>query len=164
MAHVPADIAVRLAPLYAARGRKVLFETESGCPPSGHETVRSRFDASRGVAWISLDRVAGGSFDAIQAAIQALESSVSAATLFIDLPIDDPGCCGLAASLLSEGLRLAGIGPRFRAVDDERRAEDVLRFQANPAPVDLAGLVVEGDLGRGLADTVLGSEGSIRRS
>jgi len=30
--------------------------------------------------------------------------------------------------------------------------------------VDLAGLVVEGDLGRGLADTVLGSEGSIRRS
>ena len=45
-------------------------------------------------------------------------------------------------------------------VDDERRAEDVLRLQANPAPVDFAGLVVEGDLGRALADVVLGNEGS----
>ena len=60
------------------------------------------------------------------------------------------------STAFAEGLRPAGIGPRFRVVDDERRAEDVLRLQANPAPVDVAGLVVEGDLGRALADAVLG--------
>ncbi|MCP4099370.1 MAG: hypothetical protein GY748_24370, partial [Planctomycetaceae bacterium] len=53
-----------------------------------------------------------------------------------------------------------GVGPRFRKVDDERRAEDVLRLQFNPGPVDFAGLVVEGDLGRALADTVIGQQDS----
>ncbi|MGY8749768.1 MAG: hypothetical protein ACKVHR_17130 [Pirellulales bacterium] len=37
-----------------------------------------------------------------------------------------------------------------------REPEDVLRLQLNPGSVDLAGLVVEGDLGRALADTVIG--------
>ena len=156
VAHVPEAIAAMVRPLYAARGRNVVFDTNPGKPDFEHETIRSRFDSSRAVAWISLDRVGSGSFDAIQAAIQAMENSVAAAALFIDLPIDDPGCCGLATDLLAEGLRPAGIGPRFRVVDDERRAEDVLRLQANPAPVDFTGLVVEGDLGRTLADVVLG--------
>lgn len=156
VAHVPETIAAMLEPLYEARGRKVVFDTDRGSPAMEHETIRSRFDSSRSVAWISLDRVGSGSFDAVRAAIEAMENSVAAATIFIDLPIDDPGCCGLATDLLAEGLRPAGIGPRFRVVDDERRAEDVLRLQANPAPVDVAGLVVEGDLGRALADAVLG--------
>ena len=160
VAHVPEEIVALVEPLYAARGRNVVFHTERSQPPLEHETVRSRFDSSRAVAWISLDRVGSGSFDAVRAAIEAMENSVAAAALFIDLPIDDPGCCGLAADLLAEGLRPAGIGPRFRVVDDERRAEDVLRLQANPAPVDFAGLVVEGDLGRSLANLVVGDEQS----
>ena len=160
VAHVPEAIAAMAQPLYAARGRNVVFETDPRKPSFDHETIRSRFDSSRAVAWISVDRVGNGSFDAVRAAIQAMENSVAAAALFIDLPIDDPGCCGLATDLLAEGLRPAGIGPRFRVVDDERRAEDVLRLQANPAPVDFAGLVVEGDLGKALADVVLGKEES----
>lgn len=155
VAHVPDSIATILAPLYEARGRKVTFETTAVAAATSHEAVRSRFDSSRGIAWISLDRIGRDSFGAIRVAIEAMENSVAAATLFIDLPIDDPGCSGLAAALLDQGLRPAGIGPRFRAVQDERRAEDVLRLQANPAPVDLAGLVVEGDLGRVLADAIL---------
>ena len=156
VAHVPESIVDILQPLYRARGRRVVFETEREEPGLEHETIRSRFDSSRSVAWITLDRVGSGSFDAIQAAIQAMENSVAAAALFIDLPIDDPGCCGLATDLLAEGLRPAGIGPRFRVVDDERRAEDVLRLQANPAPVDFDGLVVEGELGRALAEAIVG--------
>lgn len=155
VAHVPDSIVAVLAPLYEARGRKATFETTVVEAEASHGTVRSRFDSSRRVAWISLDLIARGSFDAIRAAIEAMENSMGAAAIFIDLPIDDPGCVGLAASLLDEGLRLAGIGPRFRAVEDERRAEDVLRLQVNPAVVDLAGLVVEGDLGRALADAIL---------
>jgi len=156
VAHVPESLVPVLAPLYDARGRDVRFETAGTAAPSGHATVRSLFDAARGVAWIALDRVTDGGFDSIRAAMDAMESSAGAATIFVDLPIDDPGTTRLAESLLAEGLRPAGIGPRFRPVDDDRRAEDVLRLQANPIAVDLAGLVVEGDLGRRLADAVIG--------
>ncbi|MEC8162089.1 MAG: DUF1587 domain-containing protein [Planctomycetota bacterium] len=119
--------------------------------------VGTHFDSGRGVAWVTLDHVTNGAFDGIQAAINAMETSASAATVFVDLPIDEPGCALLAENLMNHGLRLAGIGLRFRKVDDDRRAEDVLRLQLNVAPVDIAGLVVEGDLGRALADQVVGS-------
>ena len=119
--------------------------------------VGTHFDSGRGVAWVTLDHVTNGAFDGIQAAINAMETSASAATVFVDLPIDEPGCALLAENLMNHGLRLAGIGPRFRKVDDDCRAEDVLRLQLNVAPVDIAGLVVEGDLGRALADQVVGS-------
>lgn len=155
VAHVPERLAPLLESLYAARGREVRMETDRVPAPSGHATVGTRFDPARGVAWISVDRVTDGGLDAVRAALDAMESSVGAATVFVDLPIDQPGTTGLAAALLDEGMRLAGIGPRFRPVDDDRRAEDVLRLQLNPAPVDLEGLVVEGELGRSLADAVL---------
>jgi len=155
-AYVPDDLVAVLAPLYAARKREVIFESDTGEPGAGHTHINTRFDSSRGVAWVALDHVTRGAFDGIQAAINAMETSASAATVFVDLPIDEPGCGYLATQLMNHGLRLAGIGPRFRTVDDERRAEDVLRLQLNVAPVDIAGLVVEGDLGRALADTVVG--------
>jgi hypothetical protein len=155
-ANVPAELVPILSPLYEARKREVSFETNQDVPVDGHAAISTRFDSARGVAWVSLDQITSGAFDGIWAAIKAMETSASAATVFVDLPIDDPGCGHLTGQLLSEGLRLAGVGPRFRRVDDDRRAEDVLRLQLNPGPVDLAGLVVEGDLGRALADTVIG--------
>ena len=72
------------------------------------------------------------------------------------LPIDDPGCGHLATRLLDDGCRLAGIGPRFRRTADG--GEDVLRLQRIFAPVDEAGIVVEGDLGRELASLILGRD------
>ena len=159
-AFVPEELVPVLAPLYEARQREVNFETHHDAPVDGHSTISTRFDSARGVAWISLDRITSGAFDGIGAAMNAMETSAAAATVFVDLPIDDPGCSFLTAQLLAEGLRLAGIGPRFRKVDDERRAEDVLRLQLNPGPVDFAGLVVEGELGRALADTVIGPQES----
>lgn len=155
-AFVPAELVPILGPLYEARKREICFETAQTPPVDGHAPISTRFDSARGVAWVALDQITSGAFDGIQAAINAMETSASAATVFVDLPIDDPGCGHLAAQLLSEGLRLAGVGPRFRKVEDERRAEDVLRLQLNPGSVDFAGLVVEGDLGRALADTVIG--------
>ena len=155
-AFVPEELAGILSPLYEARNREVSFNTDPRNPVEGHSNVSTRFDSSRGVAWVALEQVTSGAFDGIQAAISAMETSASAATVFVDLPIDDPGCGHLTAQLLSAGLRLAGVGPRFRKVDDERRAEDVLRLQLNLGPVDFAGLVVEGDLGRALADEVIG--------
>lgn len=156
VAYVPANLAPLIEKLYAARGRVAELNTASHSLPTGHTTVHSRYDAARGVAWIALDRVSEGSYDAIQAAIDAMESSAGAATIYIDLPIDDPGTGQLATDLLADGIRFAGIGPRFRKVNDDRRAEDVLRLQLNPAPVDIDGLVVEGELGQMLADAVLG--------
>ena len=154
-AFVPPELVPILNPLYQALQREIVFETDQAPPVNGHSAIHTRFDSARGVAWIALDQVTSGAFDGIQAAINAMTTSASAATIFVDLPLDDPGCGYLSAQLISEGLRLAGVGPRFRRVDDERKAEDILRLQLNPAPVDLAGLVVEGDLGRALADTVL---------
>ena len=99
-----------------------------------------------------------GTLEAVEATMEAMEGTVRAETVFIDLPIDDPGCVGLADGLLSGGARLAGIGPRFRAVEGPRRAEDVLRLQSNPGRVDIEGLVVEGDVGRALANAVLDTD------
>lgn len=156
-AFVPEALVSVLKPLYEARQREVIFETGRTQAREGETHVGTHFDSGRGVAWVTLDHVTNGAFDGIQAAINAMETSASAATVFVDLPIDEPGCASLAENLMNHGLRLAGIGPRFRKVDDDRRAEDVLRLQLNVAPVDIAGLVVEGDLGRALADQVVGS-------
>ena len=155
IAHVPESLLDTLGAIYAARGRSVTFDATTTKITEGGERVRSRLDSVRGVAWIEVDRVTRGCLDGIRAAREAMESSAGAQTIFVDLPIDDPGCAFVAEELLADGLRLAGIGPRFRVVADERRGEDVLRLQANPAPVDFAGIVVEGDLGRQLADAVL---------
>ncbi|MEE2895608.1 MAG: hypothetical protein VX726_07680 [Planctomycetota bacterium] len=157
-AFVPAALVDALEPLYAARGRKVDFETRTVDQPSGHETVTSHIDAVRGVAWIAVERITAGTLEAVEATMEAMEGTVRAETVFIDLPIDDPGCVGLADGLLSGGARLAGIGPRFRAVEGHRRAEDVLRLQSNPGRVDIEGLVVEGDVGRALANAVLDTD------
>ena len=154
-AFVPAALKPILTLLYQARGREIRFDSSETPPVDGHATVHTRFDSSRSVALIALDRITTGAFDGVKAAINAMETSAAAATVFIDLPIDDPGCGRLATQLLAEGIRPAGVGPRFRAVQDERRAEDVLRLQLNPGPVDFAGLVVEGDLGQALADSVI---------
>lgn len=156
VAYVPEALGPIITRLYAERGREVRVETQSKSIPPGHTTVHTRFDAARGVAWIAVDQVTDGAYDSVKAAIDAMQSGAGAATIFIDLPIDLPGTETLAAALLADGIRFAGIGPRFRPVSDERRAEDVLRLQLNPAPVDLAGLVVEGELGQLLADVVLG--------
>lgn len=155
-AFVPEHLVSVLSKLYSARKREVTFETDTGEPSLGHSNINTHYDSSRGVAWVALDHITTGAFDGIQAAINAMESSASAATVFVDLPIDEPGCGRLATQLMAQGLRLAGIGPRFRTVNDERQAEDVLRLQLNVAPVDIAGLVVEGDLGRALAENVVG--------
>jgi hypothetical protein len=155
-AFVPEKLAPIIERLYAERGREVKIVTQAVSAPLGHSPVHTRFDAARGVAWIAIDAIAEGTYDAIVAAINALETGAGAATIFIDLPIDDSSTVALANALLADGIRFAGIGPRFRPVSDERRAEDVLRLQLNPAPVDLAGLVVEGEVGQMLADVVLG--------
>lgn len=156
VAYVPEVLAPIITRLYAERGREARIETQANPLASGHTTVHTRFDAARGVAWIALDQVTDGAYDSVKAAIDAMQSGAGAATLFIDLPIDLPGTAALAAALLADGIRFAGIGPRFRLVADARRGEDVLRLQLNPAPVDLAGLVVEGEVGRLLAEVVLG--------
>jgi len=155
-AFVPESMVSVLTSLYAARKREVVFETDTSELGVGPTRINTHFDSSRGVAWVALDHITSGALDGILAAMNAMESSASAATVFVDLPIDEPGCGHLATQLMKKGLRLAGIGPRFRTVDDERRAEDVLRLQLNVAPVDITGLVVEGDLGRALAETVVG--------
>ena len=155
VAHVPESLLDTLGAIYEARGRSVTFDATPTRITEGGERVRSHLDSVRGVAWIEVDRVTRGCLDGIRAAREAMESSAGAQTIFVDLPIDDPGCALVAEELLADGLRLAGIAPRFRAVADDRRGEDVLRLQANPAPVDFAGIVVEGDLGRQLADAVL---------
>jgi hypothetical protein len=156
VAYVPEKLAPIIERLYTERGREVKIVTEAVSAPLGHSPVHTRFDAARGVAWIALDQVTDGAYDSVKAAIDAMQSGAGAATLFIDLPIDLPGTPALAAALRADGIRFAGIGPRFRPVDDARRGEDVLRLQLNPAPVDLAGLVVEGEVGRLLAEMVLG--------
>ena len=79
-AFVPPELALILAPLYEARNREVCFETEQITPADGHAAVRTRFESGRGVAWVALDRITSGTFDGVQAAINAMETSASAAT------------------------------------------------------------------------------------
>ena len=155
-AFVPAAIAELIAKLYAARGRSAAIETEGEDGASDAGELHVRFDAARAVGRIELDRIGAASIDAVRSALLVMESAAHAAVVFIDLPIDDPGCGRLATRLLDDGCRLAGIGPRFRRTAEG--GEDVLRLQRILAPVDEAGIVVEGDLGRELASLILGRD------
>ncbi|MCP4067229.1 MAG: hypothetical protein GY921_10705 [Phycisphaeraceae bacterium] len=155
-AFVPAAIAELIAKLYVARGRSAAIETEGEDGASDAGELHVRFDAARAVGRIELDRIGAASIDAVRSALLVMESAAHAAVVFIDLPIDDPGCGRLATRLLDDGCRLAGIGPRFRRTAEG--GEDVLRLQRILAPVDEAGIVVEGDLGRELASLILGRD------
>lgn len=155
-AFVPAAIADLIAKLYAARGRSAAIEIEGEDGASDAGELHVRFDAARAVGRIELDRIGAASIDAVRSALLVMESAAHAAVVFIDLPIDDPGCGRLATRLLDDGCRLAGIGPRFRRT--AKGGEDVLRLQRILAPVDEAGIVVEGDLGRELASLILGRD------
>ncbi|MHC4794133.1 MAG: hypothetical protein ACYTDE_07540 [Planctomycetota bacterium] len=155
-AFVPAATGDLIAKLYDARGRSATIETdgEDGAPDAG--ALHVRFDAARAVGRIEVDRIGTASIDAVRSALLVMENAAHAAVVFIDLPIDDPGCGRLATRLLDDGCRLAGIGPRFRRTPEG--GEDVLRLQRILAPVDEAGIVVEGDLGRELASLILGRD------
>ncbi len=79
----------------------------------------------------------------------------------IEFKIDIPGLPELAPLVEDFASRVLGLAEfTGKRRDDKRRAEDLLRLQFNLEPVDFAGLVVKGDLGRALADTVVGSQDS----
>jgi hypothetical protein len=155
-AFVPAALAGLIGKIYAARGRETTIETSGTVAREGEGVLHARFDAARRVGRIEIDSIGPASIEAVRSGLAVMETAAHAAVIFVDLPIDDPGCAGLAERLLDEGCRLAGIGPRFRRTDDG--AEDVLRLQRVLSPVDEAGIVVEGDLGHELASVILGRD------
>ena len=155
-AFVPAALAGLIGRIYAARGRKSTIETTGTASPRRDAVLHARFDAARRVGRIEIESIGPASIDAVRSGLTVMETAAHAAVIFVDLPIDDPGCAGLAERLLDEGCRLAGIGPRFRPTAEG--AEDVLRLQRVLSPVDEAGIVVEGDLGHELASVILGRD------
>jgi hypothetical protein len=152
---VPESLVPLLTELYAARGRPCT-PREPGRVRSPSQPVRTRFDRARRVGFVTTHRIGQDSLGGMRAAIEALRDAAGAESLFVDLPIDQAGCGHLAAALLTDGLRVAGIGPRFRATSSG--AEDVLRLQLPVAAFDEAGLTVEGDLGEQIARAALTAE------
>jgi hypothetical protein len=155
-AFVPAALAGLIGRIYGARGREATIETSGTMAPRGDGLLHVRFDGARRLGQIQVEKIGPASFEAIRSGLAVMESAAHAAVVFVDLPIDDPGCAELAEQLLDDGCRLAGIGPRFRQTTEG--AEDVLRLQHVLSPVDEAGIVVEGDLGHELAALILGRD------
>jgi hypothetical protein len=153
-AYVPEVVAPLVAAIYEARGRNATLSTDLGALPAasvhGENAVRTRFDRARRSGSIEVDRIDAGSHDLVAEAIQLLVDVAGAEVVYVDLPITDPGCARLAGELLGGQLHFAGIGPRFLG-------EDSFRLQRLVAPVDLDGLVVEGELGARIAEQVLSS-------
>ena len=156
-AHAPDALVELLTALYAARGREVEFNHGGSAShaPKG-EPVHCRCSNETGSAWISVDRLDPGTTDAIRAAADAMESAANAEAVFVDLPIDDPGTPAAADRLLNDGFSPCGIAPRVVPREDGRRAEDAIRLVRHTAPVDLPGVVAEGELGRRLAEFASG--------
>lgn len=142
-----------LTQLYVARGRPCTFRSPSS-PAVEVSPVRTRFDRSRRVGWVTTSVIGKDTLGGIRAALEALRDAAGAEALFVDLPIEQAGCGRLASALLADGLRCAGIGPRFRKTASG--AEDVLRLQLPVAAFDEAGLAVEGELGAQIARAALG--------
>lgn len=156
-AFVPDPLAELVEALYAARGRDATVETAStSAAPSRRSVCTTHFDATRGVARIAADACDSTTTMQVRSAILAISAVPGAATIFVDLPIDDPGTARVGSELLGEGLRPAGIGPGFQTLGSpDAPVEDVLRLQTSIAPVDLDGLVVEGALGERIRAIVL---------
>ena len=158
VAHAPDALIPLLEELYSVRGREVSFGgIGPGPTPAGsNEAVHARYSGSLGSAWVVAERVEDGSEHAILAAAEAMIEGAGAGTVFVDLPLDDPGTPAVADKLLAGGYRPAGISPRCIPRSDVRRAEDALRLVTHPAPVDLPGVVAEGSLGQRLVEIATG--------
>lgn len=148
----PERLVPLLTALYAARGRTCTFRSP-GRASRRSEPIRTRFDRARRVGWVATQGVGHDTLGGIRAALEALRDAAGAEAMFVDLPIEQVGVGHLASELLGDGLRFAGIGPRFRKTASG--AEDVLRLQLPVAPFDEAGLAVEGELGAQLASAAL---------
>ena len=152
-AHAPEALQPLLSDLYAARGREVRFGGEGPRPTPGEgEAIHCRFSGALGAAWVVADRVEPGAEHTIRAAVDAMAASAGAGTVYVDLPLDDPGTPAVAEALLAAGFRAAGVAPRCIPRGDERVAEDALRLATHPVPVDLPAVVAEGDLGHRLLE------------
>lgn len=152
-AHAPESLQPLLADLYAARGREVAFGGEGPGPTPGNgEAVHCRFAGALGTAWVVANRIEPGAEQTIRAAVEAMASGAGAGTVYVDLPLDDAGTPAVASALLASGFQVAGISPRCIPRADGRVAEDALRLASHPVPVDLPGVVAEGELGHRLLE------------
>jgi hypothetical protein len=156
-AHAPDSLIPLLSDLYAARGRQVEFGSNGPGPDAGKgEAVHCRYSGSLGTAWVVANRIEPGAVHTIQTAADAMAASVGAGTVFVDLPLDDQGTPAVAETLMAAGYSPAGISPRCIPRTDDRVAEDALRLAIHPAPVDVRGVIAEGDLGQRLLALALG--------
>lgn len=153
-ASAPDALVPLLTDLYAARGREVRFNDGSKTTAApGNTDPHCQVAPGLGSAWISVSAIGSGTVDSIRASAAALEEAGGAEAVFVDLPLDDPGTAAIAETLLRGGFAFGGIVPRAIEREGALRAEDALRLHRHALPVDLPGLVAEGELGRRLVET-----------
>ena len=158
-ANVPEVLVPILSEIYQVRGRDVTFDTtprKAEACSGATAAVHTVFDRVRNVGRIWVDRIGDTTADVIGEAVAVMQEAADAETIFIDLPIDDPACAATVASLLKSGFVFSGIGPRFHCRTNG--GEDTLRLQMNFTPVDLDGLVAEGELGQRILEFILESQ------
>ena len=151
---VPSEFEEVVRAIYEERGRDVTIETTCTSPSSSKEHsdngVHARFDRGRKSATIKVGELHSNSLALVRGALRTLDDTVGADVIYLDLPITDPCCAWMARELGTDGFIFSGIGPRFLG-------EDSLRLQKLNAPIDVDGLVAEGELGTRIADLVLAS-------
>jgi anti-sigma regulatory factor (Ser/Thr protein kinase)/GNAT superfamily N-acetyltransferase len=108
---VPARHREMVAAIYRRLGCPVTFVED--VVPSGHGTLAVKADPGAGTAFIRADQLGEDTVHAIRHAKRELIERSHVETVFVELPVEDPGAAHIAEELSTFGFGFAGIAPHF---------------------------------------------------
>jgi hypothetical protein len=151
-AHAPARHRDVLSGTYAHIGMDARFGEPE--PPSGESRTCVRLNPSWGFGTIRVERAGANTAGEIRKARRELCEHAKAEVVYLELPLDQPGCPALCDAAEEDGFFFAGLGPAFLG------AGDALRLQYLNCDLDTSQIQVHHPFGKELLAYV---EGERRR-
>lgn len=144
--HLPARYATLLTRLYAALGVEVVAR-DPGPEPAARTDVDVAIAYHGKNATIAVRRVGQDVATRVGDAAETLRAK-DVGTVFVDLPLDDPGTDGGVEVLARQGYVFGGLMPLIH------NGRDHVRMQHVAAPPDFDRLATWSDLAAGIKDTI----------
>ena len=154
--HIPSGYRAIVERIYANLQCPVTFGDRT--PPAGHGTLTVRIDSGAGKAFVRADQLGQDSVAAIRHAKRELIEHSHAESLFVELPLQNPGTPHVTQELERDGFSFAGIAPHFST------RGDLLRLVYLTEPLAREPIVTYEEFAGELVDHVLSEETRVRES
>jgi hypothetical protein len=146
--YAPAHHRAIIAAIYDQLQLPVTLVAESTSQQTGGGVFHTAITRADGIATIDVASIGLETAELIGQTVEDLRAIKRLGSIYLSLPLEDPGTPQLCDALEHSGFFFSGIGPWMLG------GKDSLRLQMPVMPIDLTQLVVIGDFGRRLLDYI----------